>query len=73
MQDLLEELRQLLVHDKRLFTEDVVLLRNLVVELGLKIDLDLLRLLLSHVRNRRTLASLGVPRLSTDQLRGQHT
>lgn len=50
MQNLLHDLRDLLAQDARLVSQDGVLLKNLVVELGLKLDVDLLRLLLSHDR-----------------------
>ncbi len=50
MQNLFEDLKLLLAQDERLVTEDGKLLKNLIVELGLKLDTDLLRLLLSHER-----------------------
>ena len=53
MQNLLQDLRNLLAQDIRLLTPDGVLLRNLTIELGLKLDPDLLRLLLSHDRIKR--------------------
>ncbi len=53
MQNLFEDLRQLLAQDERLTTEEGKLLKNMIIELGLKLDADLLRLLLSHDRIRR--------------------
>jgi adenine-specific DNA-methyltransferase len=53
MQNLFEDLKQLLAQDERLVTEDGELLKNLIIELGLKLDADLLRLLLSHERIRQ--------------------
>jgi adenine-specific DNA-methyltransferase len=53
MQNLFEDLKQLLAQDQRLTTADGKLLKNLIVELGLKLDTDLLRLLLSHDRIRQ--------------------
>ncbi len=53
MQNLLQDMYTLLSQDVRLIAQDGVLLRNLVIELGLKLDPDLLRLLLSHDRIRR--------------------
>jgi adenine-specific DNA-methyltransferase len=50
MQNLLQDLRDLLAQDPRLISQDGALLKNLVIELGLKLDVDLLRLLLSHDR-----------------------
>ena len=50
MQNLFEDLKHLLAQDERLTTEDGKLLKNLIVELGLKLDADLLHLLLSHDR-----------------------
>lgn len=50
MQSLLEDLKHLLTNDERLVSKDGELLKNLIVELGLKLDPDLLRLLLSHDR-----------------------
>lgn len=53
MQNLLEDFKQLLTNDERLVSKHGELLKNLIVELGLKLDPDLLRLLLSHDRIRR--------------------
>ena len=53
MQNLFEELKGLLAQDERLVAKDGSLLRNLVVEQGLKLDPDLIRLLLSHDRIRQ--------------------
>jgi len=53
MQNLFEDLKQLLAQDERLITEESKLLKNMIIELGLKLDADLLRLLLSHDRIRR--------------------
>lgn len=53
MQNLYEDLVQLLVQDDRLTTEGGALLRNRIIELGLKLDVDLLRLLLSHDRIKK--------------------
>ncbi len=53
MQNLFEDLKQLLAQDERLTTEDGKLLKNMIIELGLKLDADLLRLLLSHDRIRQ--------------------
>lgn len=53
MPNLLEELQALLAQDERLVAEDGNLLKNLVVELGLKLDADLIRLLLSNDPVRR--------------------
>lgn len=50
MQNLLEDLKQLLTNDERLASKDGELLKNLIVELGFKLDPGLLRLLLSHER-----------------------
>ncbi|MBL7201173.1 MAG: site-specific DNA-methyltransferase, partial [Anaerolineae bacterium] len=50
MQNLLQDLQDLLAQDARLIAQDGTLLKNLVIELGLKLDPDLLRLLLSHPR-----------------------
>jgi adenine-specific DNA-methyltransferase len=50
MQNLFEDLKQLLAQDERLTTDGGKLLKNMIVELGLKLDPDLLRLLLSHDR-----------------------
>jgi adenine-specific DNA-methyltransferase len=50
MQNLLQDLQDLLVQDDRLVSQDDKLLKNRVIELALKLDPDLLRLLLSHDR-----------------------
>jgi adenine-specific DNA-methyltransferase len=47
MQNLLEDLKELLQKDERL-TADGELLKNKIVELALKLDADLIKLLLSH-------------------------
>ena len=52
MQNLFEDLTNLLTQDARLTDEDGAMLKNLVIELGLKLDPDLLSLLLSHERIR---------------------
>jgi len=53
MQNLLQDLYTLLAQDPRLIAQDGALLKNLVIELGLKLDPDLLRRLLSHDRIRQ--------------------
>jgi adenine-specific DNA-methyltransferase len=53
MQNLLKDLHDLLAQDARLISQDGALLKNLVIELGLKLDPDLLRLMLSHERIKR--------------------
>jgi len=40
MQNLFEDLKQLLAQDERLTTEDGKLLKNMIIELGLKLDAD---------------------------------
>ena len=52
MQNLLNDLRQLLKQDDRLMVEDE-LLKNKIIELALKLDENLIRLLLSHSRLRQ--------------------
>ncbi len=52
MQNLLNELKELLKKDERLMVEDE-LLKNKVIELALKLDGNLIRLLLSHARLRQ--------------------
>jgi len=52
MQNLLNELKELLKQDDRLMVEDE-LLKNKIIELALKLDEDLIRLLLSHSRLRQ--------------------
>lgn len=52
MQNLLSELKELLKKDERLIVEDQ-LLKNKVIELALKLDENLIRLLLSHARLRQ--------------------
>jgi len=52
MQNLLNELKELLKKDERLIVEDQ-LLKNKVIELALKLDENLIRLLLSHARLRQ--------------------
>jgi adenine-specific DNA-methyltransferase len=53
MQNLFEDLKQILAQDQRLIAPDGALLKNMIVEFGLKLDPDLLRLLISHDRIRR--------------------
>jgi adenine-specific DNA-methyltransferase len=53
MQNLLQDFYTLLAQDARLISQDGALLKNLIIELGLKLDPDLLRLLLSHDRIKR--------------------
>lgn len=52
MPSLFDELQALLAHDERFVSEQGDLLKNLVVELGLKLDADLISLLLSGDRVR---------------------
>lgn len=52
MQNLLNELKGLLKQDDRLMADDE-LLKNRVIELALKLDESLIRLLLSHPRLRQ--------------------
>lgn len=52
MQNLLNDLRQLLKQDDRLMVEDEFL-KNKIIELALKLDENLIRLLLSHSRLRQ--------------------
>ncbi|OQA21604.1 MAG: Modification methylase MboII [Chloroflexi bacterium ADurb.Bin360] len=53
MQNLFDDLHALLAQDPRLIAQDGALLKNLTIELALKLDPDLLRLLLSHERIRQ--------------------
>jgi adenine-specific DNA-methyltransferase len=50
MQNLLQDMQDLLAQDDCLISQDGALLKNRVIELSLKLDPDLLRLLLSHDR-----------------------
>ncbi len=52
MQNLLSELKELLKKDERVMVEDE-LLKNKAIELALKLDENLIRLLLSHARLRQ--------------------
>jgi len=52
MQNLLNDLKELLKQDDRLMVEDE-LLKSRVIEVALKLDVKLLRLLLSHARLRQ--------------------
>ena len=52
MQNLLNDLKELLKQDNRLMVEDE-LLKNKIIELALKLDENLIRLLLSHSRLRQ--------------------
>ena len=52
MQNLLNDLKELLKQDDRLMVEDE-LLKNKIIELALKLDENLIRLLLSHSRLRQ--------------------
>jgi len=52
MQNLLDDLKELLKQDDRLMVEDE-LLKNKIIELALKLDESLIRLLLSHSRLRQ--------------------
>jgi adenine-specific DNA-methyltransferase len=52
MQNLLNDLKELLKQDDRLMVEDE-LLKNRIIELALKLDENLIRLLLSHSRLRQ--------------------
>ena len=52
MQNLLDELKELFQQDKRLLVEGR-LLKNRIIELALKLDSDLIKLLLSHPRLRQ--------------------
>ena len=52
MQNLLDDLKELLEQDDRLMVEDS-LLKNRIIELALKLDGDLIKLLLSHPRLRQ--------------------
>ena len=52
MQNLLDDLKELLKQDDRLMVEDS-LLKNTIIELALKLDRDLIKLLLSHPRLRQ--------------------
>ena len=52
MQNLLNDLKELLKQDDRLMVEDE-LLKNKIIELALKLDVKLIRLLVSHTRLRR--------------------
>jgi len=58
MQNLLDDLKELLQQDERLMVEGR-LLKNRIIELALKLDRDLIKLLLSHpqLRQHFTLSS----------------
>ena len=48
MQNLLEDLKNLLKNDERLIDSESELLKNKIIELALKLDKDLIKLLLSN-------------------------
>ena len=52
MQNLLDDLKELFQQDNRLMVEDS-LLKSRIIELALKLDGDLIKLLLSHPRLRQ--------------------
>ena len=52
MQNLLDDLKELFQQDDRLMVEDS-LLKSRIIELALKLDGDLIKLLLSHPRLRQ--------------------
>jgi len=53
MQNLLEDLKKLLKNDKRLIDSEGELLKNKVIELALKLDKDLIKLLLSDKKMKK--------------------